>query len=159
MLPDEMTLKQKIKHVYKDLSAKKRNDETIIVCADGELKDLIREAHQGIFPNDWIFDKVDSILSSVLDYDFNNLNGLDNYKHEIIDGLVDIYTGDLFEWAKRFKHFVDDAKSEGLIDGSAEIEQQLQGGQFYHIEQIFNTVINGINDLDLDTEEAKTLAV
>ena len=52
---------------------------------------------------------------------------------EIADSNVDIYTSDLFEWAKDNYNYIEEANDE--LGASNDIIQQIQQGQFYQNEQ------------------------
>jgi hypothetical protein len=152
----ELNLKEKIEHVIKDIKHQVREDGTeFVVFTDNThgLKDLIRECHDGCMPNDWVFDKCSTLLLACSGYDFCDLDDLEEYRFEIVDCAVDIYTNSLLEWAKRFRDYVEEAKKEGFVDGSETIEHQLMSGQNYQLNQMFSILVEGINDLDIDEEE------
>lgn len=55
---------------------------------------------------------------------------------EFADGQVDIYTSDLFEWAKTNFDYVEQAVNEGFVDTSHfDILQALKSGQYIQIEE------------------------
>ena len=65
----------------------------------------------------------------------------EGYFHEVIERAVPIYNYKLFDWAKNYYEFVDDAKQEGLIEDSADLIQQLRGGYYYHMEQLLRDTL------------------
>lgn len=52
---------------------------------------------------------------------------------DIADSNVDIFTSDLFEWAKNNLHYIDEATKE--FGNPNDIIKQLQQGQYYAYEQ------------------------
>lgn len=143
-----MTLKEKITLLSKDCYL--NFNKKISVKEKSPLYDIVRECHEHTMPNDFIFDRVDSLLSTALGYDFDNLDDLNNFLPEIVDGLVDIYTYDLIEWFNQFREYIDIAKDNGLLTNKTDIDRQMMIGQYCHIEKIANILFNTINDLDLD---------
>ena len=65
------------------------------------LQEIIRECHNGEFPNDWRYEMVDSIIDSLYEHfiTYDNDPDLDDYRDslelETVDSLVDIYNYDL----------------------------------------------------------------
>lgn len=120
--------------------------KTKYLLKDGEAKefysDIIYKCHDGIMPNDWIFEKVWSLLAACNGYSDPRTDD----SHEIIDSCVDIYTTDLYEWGKRFGHYVDEAREQGVIEGTEPIERQLMAGQFIQLQSIFNIILEGVSE-------------
>ncbi len=103
-----MTLKKKIEKYLNQFETKERGEKTITVFKDEseELKNSVYKAHGDRLPNDWIFDKYESILSTLSGYEINNEDDLNNNRPEIVDSLVDIYTNNLTEWLADNNHNV-----------------------------------------------------
>lgn len=90
----------KIEEALKYFEVKKRGEEDIVVLKEGypeELLESVHKAHGNRLPVDWVYEKYFSILSSMADYVMTE-DKLDEYRGEIVDGLVDIYTYNLTKW-------------------------------------------------------------
>lgn len=120
-----------------------------VLTNDSFLQDAMQEAHNGHMPNDWVYDKAHTIWSSLVihmdamdeDDDINSIND-DGTIDEIIDGAIDIYNADLYEWGKSFGYYVSQAREEGLLsDETIDIEKQLMTGQFVQLNEIAWTLI------------------
>lgn len=57
-------------------------------------------------------------------------NGLSDYMHEIADSNVDIYYHDIYKSLPDVADYIEQARDEGLIDGSESIDKQIQIGQY-----------------------------
>ena len=130
-------------------SGKRDNGETFYkVQPDTSLHRVIRDLHDGIFPHDWIFEKCHDLLLALSGYDlgekYDEFN-FDEYSQEIVDCAVDIYTRDLYDWAKTFGHFVDDAREEYGTE-SSDIITQLSTGQFHQLNQFYNALVELIKN-------------
>ena len=64
---------------------------------------------------------------------------------EISDNHVDIYTSDLFDWAKNYFCYIEEANTE--LGTPKDILQQIQQGQFYYYEQ---NIYNNLEDIMLN---------
>lgn len=97
-----MTITDKAK-MYSDMFVTDtRNDGQPFVKytddATQELKDSVRKAHGDRFPDDWIYSTYAGLLEKITDYSIDDIDGLEDVSHEIVDGYVDIYTSDLTKW-------------------------------------------------------------
>lgn len=147
------TLNKHIQHYVDQFETKevKRHGEdetkTITVLKSGcndELRDSIREAHQGLLPHDWVYVTYCAILENLTNYNLNSLDDLDEYRHEIVDGLVDVYTHDLTAWlhsSNTFQSYLDQAVQE--LDAKENI---LMAAQYIAIDEIYNEVVNFITN-------------
>ena len=95
--------------IFKEsLTRQTREDKSEYVCLwDNQFKDnlqeIIRECHNGEFPNDWRYEIVDSIIDSLYEHfiTYNNDPDLDDFRdrsYEIVDNLVDISNYNLAKW-------------------------------------------------------------
>ena len=75
---------------------------------------------------------------NICDYDNGYIGDIVN---EIADNNVDIYTSDLFEWAKFNYDVIEDANNE--LGTPSDIIAQIQQGQFL---QISNEIYNNIDE-------------
>lgn len=64
---------------------------------------------------------------------------------EIADNHIDIYTSDLFDWAKNYFGYIEEANTE--LGTPTDILQQIQQGQFYYYEQ---NIYNNLEDIMLN---------
>ena len=74
---------------------------------------------------------------------------------EFTDSAVDIYNGARLNWLAddlSRVNYMDDAKSEGLIDGSADILEQIGVGQYVCIEQMARIILDAWLDNKDDAE-------
>ena len=135
--------KEQLKEIYELIEMK---GDKVTVVKDSSLYKIVYDLHDGMLPNDWIFDRLDSLISNSLDYDFDTKDELENYRHEIVDSLIDIMTSDLLEWQESFSHFTDEAREEGLGDSTTGVDSQIQAGQYLILDRMFNEVINLIEE-------------
>lgn len=75
---------------------------------------------------------------NICDYDNGYISDIVN---EIADNNIDIYTSDLFEWAKFNYDVIEDANNE--LGTPSDIIAQIQQGQFL---QISNEIYNNIDE-------------
>ncbi len=140
-----MTLKKKIEKYLNQFETKERGEKTITVFKDEseELKNSVYKAHGDRLPNDWIFDKYKSILSTLSGYEINNEDDLNNNRPEIVDSLVDIYTNNLTEWLADNNYnvyYLEEAQKEfGPIEDGSKL---LSMAQYMAIDEIYTEVVN-----------------
>lgn len=161
MSSTKLTLAQEIEQLSEQLTTKtiKRDGEeekTITVFADNactELKDSVYKAHGQLLPSDWIFETYRRILEDLGNYEINTLDDVDEYRGEIVDGLVDVYTSDLTAWLNSSNYWVEylgEAVTElGATDGFA----ILSGAQYRAIDEVYGEVINLLSQGDSQEEE------
>lgn len=106
-----------------------------------ELQDAIKEAHEDILPNDWIFTTFADLLQKVTEYDCESIEQLEDYRAEIVDNQVDIYTHDLTKWLhdNQALSYLEDA-----YDGFAKEDgawQLLAKAQYLAIDEVMRNVI------------------
>src|SRR5438045_875052 len=63
-----------------------------------ELYESIRQAHYSKLPSDWVYGTYADLLQKVTEYELDTFEELQDVRHEIVDGYVDIYTHDLTAW-------------------------------------------------------------
>jgi len=132
------TLKEQVKELVGQLETK----DGKVTCFEGKLLDAIQSMHDGHLPTNWIFDTTLSLIDSLSQYDFETLEDLEDVRHEIVDGCIDIYHHDLLEWQKQFSEYTEQASDEGLIGESSDISAQIQAGQFMKIDSMFCEIIS-----------------
>lgn len=141
-----MELEKKIEEYLNQFERKNRGEKVITVFkedASQELKDSVRQAHGDNLPDDWIFETYKSILCDLSGYTIENENDLDNYRFEIVDGLVDVYTVDLTAWLHSNNNNVyyleDVQKEQGLIEDGFQL---LAAAQYMAIDEIYGEVVS-----------------
>ena len=140
--------------IFKEsLTRDKRQDGSEYVCLwDNQFKDnlqeIIRECHNGEFPNDWRYQIVDSIIDSLYEHfiTYNNDLDLDDFRdYEIVDNLVDISNYDLTKWLSDNHsrgYFEDDCFS----DNKGGIHDQIRSRQYEEINFIMNMLLANLED-------------
>ena len=93
-----------------------------------------------MLPNDWIFEKCRDLLLAASAYSSEEL---EDARHEIVESCVDIYTVDLYEWGKRFGHYVEDAEMD-LGPSTGSITDKLSMGQYYQLDRMLGILLEGI---------------
>lgn len=144
-----MTLQEKITEYTKQFTTTKRGDETIVIFNNesNELHNSVMGAHETRLPNDWIFEKYLEILERLGEYDIESIDNIEDNRHEIVDGIVDIYTSDLTAWLNDSNMNVE-YLSEALEEyGKPESGfQVLTQAQYKAIDDIFNYVLELLQD-------------
>lgn len=128
---------------------------------DGEeyvKRDMSKEYHNSMFremhgtdfmPDDFRYSIIWAILGEILDrnIDWNELEDkddlikeLEDFSHEMIDGLVPVYNSERADWLASHlgrANYVDDAQEEGLISSADDTFTRLGAGMYKEIEKIF----------------------
>lgn len=139
---------------FSDAMERKKRDGTppdegyFYTLKDGSpewMQDAIREAHDagGILPNDWIYDKIDTILSKMTDTDPDDWQ---DRTGEWADSCVDVYNGCRAAWLASnlsFGSIVDEAV-EDLGHSDQGIYGDIGIGQYHFIGQIVQALIDAI---------------
>jgi hypothetical protein len=103
------------------------------------LKDAVHEAHHDTLPNDWIYEECHAAVEA---FDTGCLLDEDAV-HQYVDGRVDTYTRDLYQWAADFcltdtwAEAEADAKEMGLPE---ETEKRIACIQYAAIRHIAETM-------------------
>lgn len=149
------TLRQKIASEYlKQFVSKKRDDGNSFYCLnsrnDKELIDLIYNCHDGVLPNDKIYEFIHDSFTIL--YENDNGDDASDYTSDI-DALVDVYNHDLNSWVSSnltFSSYVDRAIQEF---GACDHFNALQIGQFLQRQEIFYKVLEFVNEKVKEHEE------
>ena len=138
-----MKMQDKIKKYIKMFESKKRdNGDEYIVFSDTateELKNSVYEAHGNTLPMDWIFGQYNDILEKLDEYTINSLDDVEEYRSEIVDGLVDIYTSDLTAWLNLSNYFVE--YLDQAVQELGATENILSQAQYLAIDEIYGYVV------------------
>ena len=132
------TIQQLAAHYDSFFEIRTRDNGESFVCLKedrpDELRDLIQEAHQGKFPDDWTYQKSRDILCHIGEgYDPSEIEP-DCYTHELID------------WLKGNTHLFDEALEESGLKDFTSIAQYAQSTEInnmtsiieYELERILN---------------------
>jgi hypothetical protein len=135
-----------------DFTCKTRDngEKYLVLDENSPLYDVVRECHDScrILPHDWIFDKVCELVETASGYD-----NPQDYDHEIIDSCVDIYSNDLLNWAKSFKHYVNEAQEQGLVWLETDLDGRLMAGQYVQLSEFFSSIMALVEEIEEDQEE------
>ena len=137
---------KKIEKYLSFFTTKKRGNDTIAIFTDDapeELRNSVMNAHSERLPDDWLFDKYQSILAALADYDIKNIDDVEDNRSEIVDGLVDSYTGSLTAWLNSSPYnvyYITEAQEEygAEMDGF----KILAMAQYKPIDDIFSEVVS-----------------
>lgn len=146
-----MKIKTKIQNYINDFEPviKQVDNSTIWVLkesASKKLKQSIYDAHEGSYPNDYIYSTYLCILENLLNYDINSIDDIDDIRHELIDSMVSIYTHDLTEWLHSDisnVYYLDIAITECLCKNGFEL---LATAQYISIDEVFEYVLELLRD-------------
>jgi hypothetical protein len=120
--------------------------------------DAVRDIHgTDMLPDDWRYSMIVSILDKIKEYDAETVEDFEDTRHEIIDGLVDIYNQDRLNWLASNlcrSEYVDEAVSEFGWPEKEGIYQAIAYGQYREIEELFNNIMNYLSN----TQESERTA-
>ena len=145
-------MKQTIKHLLNQFEYLNKVECKRIVfkqSATDDIKDKFRDMIHGtdFMPDDYRFSMTVSLLERMLEYEFDTIDDLREFDHEIIDSQVDIYNHDLIKWLASHglrQGYCDDAM-ENLGFEVSSFSHILQSGQYLEIQELFNGIIEYIN--------------
>lgn len=142
-----MTLQETAAAFASALDERTRADGATFYCLkDGSpewMAEAVRAAHGDMLPNDWSYQAVRGAVMALEEAArYGDADEIDDRREEIIDGLVDVYHGDLCAW-------VSSAASRGefCTDAMGEYGQPesflnlLQWGQSLEYQQVFGAVV------------------
>lgn len=144
-----MNASKKAEHLATYFVSKTRDNGTEFVYLSEEapqtLRDAVKEAHEDVLPNDWVYGTFADLLQKISEYNCETVDEIDDeYRHEIVDGCVDIYTHDLTAWLHENQalSYLEDA-CEGFVkeDGAWQL---LARAQYLAIDEIMRNVIESL---------------
>ena len=117
-----------------------------------DLQSIVREAHFGELPNDWRYETVDSIATTLAQMPDSTEWSVENFQeesHSVADSLVDVYTGHLLHWigGNLRRCSWDD---EGIAQSTTDIVELIKLRQFEEIESMVHAVLREIEELLTD---------
>lgn len=116
-------------------------------------RELVQKIHfdvfDGMFPNDWVYEKTRALVDSIEGYDDPS-----DYLGEIVDSNVDIYTYDLLMWVGDTQHFMEyvDEAMEELEPKS--LTQAIQMGQYGALCAMASVILQFMEEQAEADEEA-----
>lgn len=142
--------------------ARGNDEEAITVLKDGApewVRDLVREAHDEMLPDDWRYASIRSALEAIADgegYDPDEIAG------EWADSNVDVYTGSRLEWlASNLNRpaYCDEGADELGGEGLDTVER-IGLGQHIESREIFASIVQSLEDrLEVIEDEQTTCAM
>lgn len=117
-------------------------------------RELVQKIHfdvfNGMFPNDWVYEKTHALVDSIEEYDDPS-----DYLWEIVVSNVDIYTYDLLMWVGsnlQFMGWVDEAFSTWGTEIDS-LTQAIQMGQYEALSAMASVILQFMEDAEADEEE------
>jgi len=107
------------------------------------IKSALYKAHGDgeRLPDDWIYATFQDLLERISGYTIETPNDLDEYRHEIVDSAVDIYTHDLTAWLhsdNRNVYYLTAVQDEyGPVEDGSKL---LAMAQYMAIDEIMSAV-------------------
>ena len=137
--------KDLMKELALTFEAAKRDDGTIYYKLkksppDWLPENFMRDVHESVdgpsprLPNDWIYTQTAYAAVTLADYDDPHD---DDIAHEVADGLVEVYTASLYEWAADHgnnRALIDEAEEE--LGKAEDHEKAIMLGQYLALERI-----------------------
>lgn len=157
-----MLVKDYIATAIANLVDKDRNGETIVVIKDDApqwVTDMARKAHGNMMPDDMRFKMIREVLSCMAghveadtEHDGVEFDLDHDVRHEVCDGLVDVYTSALTAWLGSHIErpgYCDEAIREyGSPDADDDINKRISMGQFAEYEEIFGSIVDSIANVE-----------
>jgi hypothetical protein len=144
-------MKAKIEKTLSYFDTVKRGEDTITILKDNApeaLNDSIRKAHGERLPDDWIFAKYVEVLEVLEGYDLDKPDSLADNRHEIVDGMVDVYTSGLTAWLNSHNdnvYYLTEAQEEfGPIEDGLKL---LAMAQYKAIDEIYSEVVSYLESI------------
>lgn len=147
------TTTQKAEYFCEFFTSDARNDgEPFTKLKDDapqELRDAVRDAHGDRMPSDWVYSTFWDLLQKVTEYNCETIDNLEDYRHEIVDGYVDIYTHDLLNWLASSVdnlEYLENAVAERHFVKEDGAWQLLAHTQYLAIDEIMGAIISLLAD-------------
>ena len=142
-----MRIDKKAQKYLSQLEVKTRQNGTSFCCIrdSGKNEDLynaIKRSHRDRFPYDFIYSNFSNLLESIMEYDIEDMDKLEDLRCEIVENQVNVYTIDLLKWLG------SDLRNIGYIDYVTDNIPQnnftdtLSMAQNTAIDEVMNEVIN-----------------
>ena len=118
------------------------------------LKDLVREAHGEMFPDDWRYDTIHNACGAIHDASEGSYTG--DVGAEFADSAVDVYNNSRFAWLGsniNRQFYVDDAVKEFGFDPERGVSDAVGLGQYQEATEIFYSVATSLGELLEDEDD------
>lgn len=105
------------------------------------IRDLVREAHGEMLPNDWRYEVIHSALLYIAEAGLEDADELD--AGTFADEQVDTYSGERVAWLASHglrAGYCDEAREEGLTAQDASIIDVIGAGQYVEALEVFESV-------------------
>ena len=115
--------------------------------------DIIRGFHGTDFmPDDFRFSTINTLLLTMIDYEIDSLDKIEDVRFEIIENTIDVYNIDLLNWlASNLKRveYCDEALNSGFCtnEGDRSLIDTIRAGQHLEIDEILNNIISHLETL------------
>lgn len=112
-------------------------------AADEWMRDVVREAHADMFPNDWRYDAIASAVEFIADEE-----DYDDRIDEWVDGACDMYSSDLIAWLASSGYregYVQEARDE-FGDAGESIYDEIVRGQWVEAREVFGLVERALEE-------------
>ena len=117
-----------------------------------DLQSIVREAHFNELPNDWRYETVDSIATTLSDMPDSEDWSVENFQeesHAVADSVTSIYTGDLLQWiGENLRRCSWD--DTDIAQPTTDIVELIKLRQYEEIESMVHAVLLRIEQLLFD---------
>jgi hypothetical protein len=128
------------------ITLKRDNGEAFIKLTDDRpewMFEAVRDAHCGMSPDDRRYEMIKECVDTLLEFD----DWEDT--HQMIDRLVDVYHTDRVKWLASHLdrgEYCTEAIADGMFTGESSIWDILGEGQYREYRQIYDSLINSLNN-------------
>lgn len=144
------TIKELAQEVLNNMETKKRDNGDSFVCLKSHDTqwhvDLCQKAHNGIMPNDFVYDEIENSLYRIIEAGGETAEEI---RENVFDSNViepEIYNDELLRWVSSnlaMADYVDEALQELEPKG---LFEALQYGNQQFKEEIFNSVLDSLEN-------------
>lgn len=111
-----------------------------------EFMECIRTIHNGVLPNDFIFETVFRSLIQIQEsLEYKEFDRLFEDRGEYVDSLTSVYNHDQREHYNQFSEYAEAAKVDNLPEDST-IQDCMAMGMYLHCDEIFGEVLEYIKE-------------
>lgn len=111
--------------------------------ADEWMRDVVREAHGDMLPDDWRYEAIASAVEFIAEED-----DADDRQDEWADGYVDVYSSALIEWLGSHgarAGYVQEARDD-FGDAGEDVWEEIRRGQFYEAREVIGLVLGALEE-------------
>lgn len=119
------------------------------------LTDAVRAAHLGDLPNDWIYEQCRDVCDAIDEGSISDSDSVSVWA----DGRADIYTHDLYAFAKDMFHTYTFSNGEELArdvggdNDRGSISEQIGRVQYFAIETIAQAILSAFEEHSADDDD------